>query len=72
MKIMNYKVPIVLQKKRLRPKKSEVNRLIADTKLLNSLVDNNNKSYNFIDGLEETINWIKKNQKYFLKNEYKI
>ena len=27
MKIMNYKVPIVLQKSRLRPKKSEVNRL---------------------------------------------
>ena len=71
MKIMNYKVPIVLQKKRLRPKKSEVNRLIADTKLLNSLIDNN-KNYNFIGGLEETINWIKKNQNYFKKNEYKI
>ena len=71
MKIMDYKVPIVLQKKRLRPKKSEVNRLIADTKLLNSLI-NNNKNYNFKGGLEDTINWIKKNQKYFSKNEYKI
>ena len=71
MKIMNHKVPIVIQKKRLRPKKSEVNRLIADTKLLNSLIGNN-KNYNFMGGLEETINWIKKNQNYFLKNEYKI
>lgn len=71
MKIMNHKVPIVIQKKRLRPKKSEVTRLIADTKLLNSLIDNN-KNYNFINGLEETINWIKKNREYFLKNEYKI
>ena len=67
----NHKVPIVIQKKRLRPKKSEVNRLIADTKLLNSLIGNN-KNYNFMGGLEETINWIKKNQNYFKKNEYKI
>ena len=48
MKIMNHKVPIVIQKKRLRPKKSEVNRLIADTKLLNSLIDNNKNYLNSI------------------------
>ncbi|OUU62652.1 MAG: NAD-dependent dehydratase [Alphaproteobacteria bacterium TMED62] len=71
MNIMNYKVPIVSQKKRLRPKNSEVNRLIADTKLMNSLI-NKDKRYSFKNGIEETINWIRKNQKYFIKNEYKI
>ena len=71
MSIMNYKVPIVSQKIRLRPKKSEVNRLIADNNLMNSLIEKNN-TYNFKAGLEETIKWIKKNKKHFLKNEYKI
>ena len=38
MNIMKYRVPIVSQKIRLRPKKSEVNRLVADNGLLNSLI----------------------------------
>ena len=56
---MNYKVPIVSKKNRLRPKKSEVNRLIADNKLLKLLVKKN-KNHSFEQGLENTINWIKK------------
>ncbi len=71
MNIMKYRVPIVSQKIRLRPKKSEVNRLVADNGLLNSLIKKN-QTNNFKTSLKATIKWIRKNENYFLRNEYKV
>ena len=71
MNIMKYRVPIVSQKIRLRPKKSEVNRLVADNSLLNSLIKKN-QTNNFKTSLKATIKWIRKNENYFLRNEYKV
>ena len=71
MNIIKVKADVVSDKNRLRPKKSEVNKLVADNTLLKQLI-NYKENYSFKNGLVETINWIKDNNKFFNKNEYKI
>ena len=70
---MNKKYIIQSDKKRIRPKKSEVNKLIGCNKKFNSLFKNK-KKYNLKKGLEETIDWFL-NKNIFLKydaNKYYI
>ena len=72
-KLMNKKYIIQSDKKRIRPKKSEVNKLIGCNKKFNSLFKNK-KKYDLKKGLKETIDWFL-NKNIFLKydaNKYYI
>ena len=71
MEISEKKASIITDKKRIRPPKSEVNRLIADNSLLKEITDWKQK-VSFKNGLKKTINWIKKNEKLFQSGSYKI
>ncbi len=65
------KIQIKKDKKRVRPKKSEVNRLLADIKLLKDKT-NWKQTISINDGLDETIKWYKKNKHFFKDNIYNI
>jgi len=56
---------------RIRPEKSEVNRLWADNTKIKQLTDWTPK-YTIDDGLKETIEWIKNNMKYFKTDIYNV
>jgi len=65
------KIQIKKDKKRVRPKKSEVNRLLANIKLLKAKT-NWKQTISINDGLDETIKWYKKNKHFFKDNIYNI
>ena len=68
-KIMGITISIVQDHNRIRPTKSEVNRLLCDnTKLSNHT--NWKPKYNLDTGLQETIEWIKQNRLYYKSNVY--
>tara|TARA_Y100000590_G_scaffold297566_1_gene335364 strand:- start:1381 stop:2352 length:972 start_codon:yes stop_codon:yes gene_type:complete len=70
-KILGKKIAIISDKKRLRPSKSEVNRLLCN----NSKLKKNTKwkpKYNLDQGLKETIEWMKENKKFFKSNIYNL
>jgi NAD dependent epimerase/dehydratase len=69
--IIGEKVEIVCDDERLRPEKSEVNRLWADNTKIKKLTDWSSK-YNLDAGLKETIDWIKDNMRYFKTNIYNV
>jgi NAD dependent epimerase/dehydratase len=68
-KITNKEVQIEVDKQRIRPDKSEVDRLLCSNK---KLIENTNwkPSYNLDKGLKETINWLEENKKLFKHNIY--
>ncbi len=70
-KIMSSNAKIITEKDRFRPKKSEVNRLVCNNKKLKKLT-NFKPTVKFDDGLKHTINWCKKNKKFFKINIYNI
>ncbi len=57
-KLMNSDVKFIEDEQRIRPKNSEVFRLLGDNKLLNSLIGYT-PSYSLENGLIETIDWFK-------------
>jgi len=68
-KIMNQKIEIKIDKKRVRPEKSEVSKLVCD----NSKLINNTSwrpKYDLDKGLRETIDWLTKNIQYFKTDLY--
>ena len=71
MDITGNKVEIKNENKRFRPVKSEVQRLIADTKKIEHATG---WKPNFIlkEGLSHTVNWVKENLHLFDKNQYFI
>ncbi|WP_416176254.1 NAD-dependent 4,6-dehydratase LegB [Clostridium sp.] len=69
--IIGKKVDIICDDERLRPEKSEVNRLWADNTKIKELTGWNPK-YALDDGLKETIDWIKCNMKYFKTDIYNV
>jgi len=71
MAITGKKVPIVNDKSRIRPGKSEVNRLLADNKLIHKLTGWQSQ-VSFKSGLENTVSWIEKNIDCFDPEAYKI
>ena len=71
MKLMNKNIEIISDQKRKRPKNSEVERLLADNSLILSQT-NWKPSFDFEDGLEKTINWIKNNKNFFRDNKFLI
>ena len=68
-KIAGREVEIVTDEDRLRPEKSEVNRLLADNTLISRLTDWRT-GVPFPEGLERTYRWIEKNLHHFDIDQY--
>jgi len=70
-KMINPKLKIITEKKRLRPVLSEVERLMCDNSLI--LKKTNWKpKVNFNQGLKDTITWIKKNKELINSKKYRV
>ena len=71
-KKINPNLKIIIDKKRIRPEKSEVDRLKCDNRLIIKKT-NWKPKIKFDEGLEKTIKWIRNNQKYFHNiNDYRV
>jgi NAD dependent epimerase/dehydratase len=71
-KKINPNLKIMIDKKRIRPEKSEVDRLKCDNRLIIKKT-NWKPKIKFDEGLEKTIKWIRNNQKYFHNiNDYRV
>ena len=64
-------VPILCEEERMRPSKSEVNRLIAGTKKIERLTSWR-PNVSFKDGLQQTAAWVEKNAHHFNANRYAL
>jgi len=64
MEITGRKVQILCEEQRMRPENSEVNRLLADNELIHSLTDWRGE-VSFRQGLEQSVEWIKRNLHHF-------
>jgi NAD dependent epimerase/dehydratase len=69
--IIGSDVKILCDEQRIRPDKSEVNRLWADNTKIKELTGWSPK-YSIDDGLRETVEWIKNNMKYFKTDIYNV
>lgn len=70
-KQINPKAKIVCDEQRLRPEKSEVNRLLGSNKKLTDLTEWK-QLWSFEEGLRETINWIKDNKSSYKTDIYNV
>lgn len=70
-KLSKRNVSIVCDEDRLRPEKSEVNRLWADNNKIKQLTTWETQ-YSLDEGLAETIAWIEKNMQYFKTDVYNV
>ncbi|ABK61211.1 NAD-dependent 4,6-dehydratase LegB [Clostridium novyi] len=69
--LIGHDVKILCDEERIRPEKSEVNRLWADNTKIKNLTDWTPK-YSIDEGLKETIEWIKNNMQYFKTDIYNV
>ena len=69
--IIGKNVKIICDDERLRPEKSEVNRLWADNAKIKELTTWK-PQYTLDEGLKETMNWIRDNMKYFKTDIYNV
>lgn len=69
--IIGKDVKIICDEERIRPEKSEVNRLWADNTKIKELTDWTPK-YSIDEGLAETVAWIKENMKYYKPDIYNV
>ena len=69
--IIGYKLPIVQDNKRIRPNKSEVDRLFCDNAKAKKLMGWENR-ISFDNGLKMTIKWVKENIDFYDTNRYII
>ncbi|EDS76856.1 UDP-glucose 4-epimerase [Clostridium botulinum C str. Eklund] len=69
--LIGHDVKILCDEERIRPQKSEVNRLWADNTKIKNLTDWTPK-YSIDEGLRETIEWIKNNMQYFKTDIYNV
>lgn len=69
--IIGRDVKIICDDERIRPEKSEVNRLWADNSKIKELTEWR-PQYDVDSGLRETIEWIKNNMQYFKTNIYNV
>lgn len=69
--LIGHDVKILCDEERIRPEKSEVNRLWADNTKIKTLTDWTPK-YSIDEGLKETIEWIKNNMQYFKTDIYNV
>lgn len=70
-KTIGKEINVICDEDRLRPEKSEVNRLWAENKKIKELTDWEPK-YSLDQGIENTVNWIRDNMKYFKTNIYNV
>ena len=68
---INPNAKIICDEQRLRPKKSEVNRLLGSNEKIKRLTGWEPK-YTFAQGIEETIEWIKSNLKHYKSDIYNL
>lgn len=68
---INPKAKIICEEERLRPEKSEVNRLLGSNTKIKSLTDWTPK-YTLKDGIHETIEWMKMNMNVYKTDIYNI
>jgi len=71
MEVCGHNVPIVCDEQRLRPENSEVNRLLADNRLITELTGWKS-AVPFRDGLARTADWIGQNLEQFSQQDYAI
>ncbi len=71
MDYMGKHIQIDCEEQRIRPKDSEVNRLLAETSKMYKLTSWKSE-YNFEDGLKQTIEWIEKNINHFDAATYSL
>jgi len=69
--LMGVEINIVIDNQRIRPKGSEVERLLADNTLAKEILDWE-PAISLEQGLEKTINWIKTNNEQYRPNTYTI
>ncbi|MFU7516438.1 NAD-dependent 4,6-dehydratase LegB [Clostridium sp. HCS.1] len=69
--IIGKDVKIICDDERIRPEKSEVNRLWADNAKIKELT-NWTPNYSIDEGLLETVNWIKENMQYYKPDIYNV
>ena len=69
--IIGYELPIVQDNKRIRPNKSEVDRLFCDNTKAKKLMGWENR-ISFDNGLKMTIKWVKENIDFYDTNRYII
>ena len=69
--LMGIDVKVICDEQRIRPEKSEVNRLWADNTKIKKLTGWEPK-YPLYDGLMETISWMKENYRYYKNDIYNI
>jgi len=70
-KLIGTKIEIKIDQQRIRPRKSEVERLLCDFSKAKELTGWTPK-YTLEDGLKETIEWIRNNLKYFKTDIYNV
>jgi len=70
-KLSKRNISIICDEDRLRPEKSEVNRLWADNNKIKQLTTWETQ-YSLDEGLAETIDWIEKNMQYFKTDVYNV
>ncbi len=68
---INPNAKVICEEQRLRPEKSEVNRLLGDNTKIKSFT-NWEQSYTFKEGIKETIEWIKNNLDKYKADIYNI
>ena len=68
---INPGVKVICDEQRLRPEKSEVNRLLGSNEKLKSLTDWK-PQYSFSEGIKETIEWMKDNSNSYKTNIYNV
>ena len=68
---INPNAKIVCEEQRLRPDKSEVNRLLGSNQKIKRLT-NWEPTYSLAQGIEETIAWMRENLDYYKTNIYNI
>lgn len=68
---INPNAKIICDKQRLRPEKSEVNRLLGCNEKIKRLTDWKPK-YTFAQGIEETIEWIRNNLEHYKSDIYNL
>lgn len=71
MDIVGNKVPVITEEARMRPAGSEVNRLLADNRLIHSLTGWRS-AVPFRDGLAKTVDWIRRNLDKFDAHRYAL
>lgn len=67
--LVGRKVPVVTEQARIRPENSEVNRLLADNRLITELTGWKSE-VPFREGLARTVEWIGRNLQYFDTERY--